>query len=72
MQKIIEAVYENGVFKPKKKLPIPEHSRIRLAIVSEDEWAGEFKALLKKVHSRTKKFPSKEIERDITFASKES
>ncbi|MBI4822916.1 MAG: antitoxin family protein [Nitrospirae bacterium] len=72
MFRTIEAIYEDGVFKPKKKLSFPEHSRIKLTIVSDNEWIGEFKTLLKKVHSRTKKFPSKEIEKDITLASKES
>jgi predicted DNA-binding antitoxin AbrB/MazE fold protein len=71
MPKTIEAIYENGVFKPTKKVTIPEHSKIRLIISPEKEWAKEIKSLLKKVHSRTKKFPSEEIEKDITLASKE-
>ena len=69
MPKTIEAVYEDGVFKPKRKLQIPEHSRLRLAIV-DDTWRDELRALLKKVHGRTKKFSPAEIERDITSASK--
>ncbi len=71
MPKTIEAIYENGVFKPIKKVTIPEHSKIRIIISPEKEWAKEIKSLLKKVHSRTKKFPSEEIEKDITLASKE-
>ncbi len=71
MPKTIEAVYENGVFKPIKKVTIPEHSKIKLIISPEKEWAKEIKSLLKKVHSRTKKFPSEEIEKDITLSSKE-
>lgn len=71
MFKTIEAIYENGVFKPTKKVTMPEHSKIRLIISPEKEWVREIKFLLKKVHSRTKKFPSEEIEKDITLASKE-
>jgi len=29
---IVEAVYENGVFKPLKKIDIPEKARVRLRI----------------------------------------
>ncbi|MCL5063206.1 MAG: antitoxin family protein [Nitrospiraceae bacterium] len=71
MPKTIEAIYENGVLKPTKKLKVPEHSRLRLIISSEKEWANELGALLKKVHKRTKQFSSEEIEKDITLASKE-
>ncbi|MBI4653596.1 MAG: antitoxin family protein [Nitrospirae bacterium] len=70
MFKTLEAIYENGVFKPTKKVTIPEHSK-KLIISPEKEWVREIKSLLKKVHSRTKKFPSEEIEKDITLASKE-
>ena len=32
--KIIEAVYENGVFKPIRKVALPDRSRVRLTLVS--------------------------------------
>lgn len=72
MLKTIEAVYENGVLKPTKKLLVPEHSRLKLIISSEKEWANELEALLRKVHKRTKRFSSEEVEKDITLATKES
>ena len=39
MTKTIEAVYEDGVFKPIKKVKLPEHERFKLTItpVVEDE-----------------------------------
>ncbi len=71
MSKTIEAIYEDGVLKPTKKLKIPEHSRLRLIISTEKEWTDELKSLLKKVHSRARGFSSAEIEKDITLAAKE-
>ena len=71
MLKTIEAVYEDGVLKPKGKLSVPEHSKLKLIISSQNEWAEELKALIRKVHRRTKQFSSKEIEQDITLAAKE-
>jgi len=32
MHKTVEAVYENGVFKPVSKFAMPEHIRVRLTI----------------------------------------
>lgn len=39
MPKTIEAIYEDGVFKPLRRLKLPEHIRFRLTIapVEEDE-----------------------------------
>lgn len=31
--KIIEAVYENGVFRPTRRVALPDRSRVRLALV---------------------------------------
>lgn len=71
MVKTVDAIYENGVLKPTKRLFLPDHSRLKLIISSENEWADELKALLKKVHRRTRQFTSEEIEKDITLAAKE-
>jgi len=35
MAEIIEAVYENGVLKPLKKLNLPEHARVRIVITPD-------------------------------------
>jgi predicted DNA-binding antitoxin AbrB/MazE fold protein len=34
MSKTIEAVYENGVFKPVKKIKLPEHKKLTIIIES--------------------------------------
>jgi predicted DNA-binding antitoxin AbrB/MazE fold protein len=34
----IEAVYENGVLKPDSPLPLKEHERVRVVIVSGPTW----------------------------------
>ncbi len=47
MTKTVEAIYENGVFKPVKKVKLPEHKRVKLTIsptkpvepIEEDEEA---------------------------------
>ncbi len=51
MTKTIEAVYEDGVFKPIKKVKLPEHERFKLTItpVVEDE------ETIKKIVERQKK-----------------
>ncbi|MBI5740207.1 MAG: antitoxin family protein [Nitrospirae bacterium] len=33
MQKTIEAIYEDGVLKPTKKITLPEHSRLKLIVI---------------------------------------
>jgi predicted DNA-binding antitoxin AbrB/MazE fold protein len=35
MTKTIEAVYENGVFKPLQKVKLPEHKKLTIIIESE-------------------------------------
>ena len=32
MDHVLEAVYENGVFKPLESLKLPEHQRVRITI----------------------------------------
>jgi predicted DNA-binding antitoxin AbrB/MazE fold protein len=35
----VEAVYENGVLKPKEPLPLAEHETVRVSIESPKTWA---------------------------------
>jgi predicted DNA-binding antitoxin AbrB/MazE fold protein len=37
MPKTIEAIYEDGVFKPLKKIRLNEHQKVELNIFTEDE-----------------------------------
>ena len=40
MQKTIDAIYEDGVFKPTKKVAIKEHTKLKLVVLKEDRDAG--------------------------------
>jgi predicted DNA-binding antitoxin AbrB/MazE fold protein len=49
MTKTIIAIYEDGIFKPLEEADLPDHQRVRLKIISEDEGAilqSQKKALL--------------------------
>lgn len=42
MQKTIEAIFEDGVFRPTKKVVLPEHSKIKLIMLKEDRKSKQF------------------------------
>lgn len=46
MPKTIAAIYEDGVFKPLKKIRLNEHQKVELNIFTEDEIAGITKKAL--------------------------
>lgn len=68
MPKSIEAIYENGVFKPIQKIDMKEHERVEIKILSKDEWHRRFNSLIKKIHKKTAQYTTKEIKVDITQA----
>lgn len=37
---VVEATYENGVFRPLQRVHLPEHGRVRLVVEpeSDDDW----------------------------------
>jgi predicted DNA-binding antitoxin AbrB/MazE fold protein len=37
----VEAVYENGVLKPKEPLPLKEHEQVRLTVETKRNWVEE-------------------------------
>jgi predicted DNA-binding antitoxin AbrB/MazE fold protein len=37
MQKTIDAIYEDGVFKPVKKVTMREHAKLKLIVLKEDK-----------------------------------
>jgi len=37
MPKTVEAIYEDGVFKPLKKIRLTEHQKVELNVFTEDE-----------------------------------
>lgn len=71
MPKVIEAVFERGVFKPLEKIKVKEHEKVSIKVVSHEEWRKEFNRIIKKIHKQTAKFAPEEIEADITEAIKE-
>lgn len=38
MKKSVEAMYENGVFRPLEPVDWPEHQRVQVSVPDEDEW----------------------------------
>ncbi len=46
MPKTVEAVYENGVFKPLKKVRLREHQKVALTILTENEMDSATKSAL--------------------------
>ena len=71
MTTLVKAVYENGVLKPFKRLPLKEQEKVSLLITPLEQWRKQLEHLLRSVYSRTRKFSSKEIEKDISLASYE-
>ena len=55
MTKVIEAIYEHGVFKPVKKVRFPEHERVTLVISSVCEDEAEIKKIVEKQKKALKK-----------------
>jgi predicted DNA-binding antitoxin AbrB/MazE fold protein len=37
MSKVIEAIFENGIFKPLSELPLKNRQRVRIEILSEED-----------------------------------
>ena len=71
MSEVIEAVYENGVFKPLEKVKIKEHEKVTIKVIPDAEWQKRFDRIIKKIHKKTAKFSHEEIEADIAEAIKE-
>jgi predicted DNA-binding antitoxin AbrB/MazE fold protein len=71
MSKVIDAVFENGVFKPLQDVDIKEHEKVSIKILTHDEWQKRFNQIIEKIHKKTAQFSSEEIEADIAQAIKE-
>lgn len=66
MQRLIRAVYENGVLKPLVRMR--ERKVCLLSIYLGEEWRKDFEDLLRRIHRRTKRHAPADIETDITTA----
>lgn len=74
MPKVIDAVYENGVFKPLGDVgdvEVKEHEKVAIKIVSLDEWQNRFNRIIAKIRKKAAQYSSEEIEQDISQAIKE-
>jgi predicted DNA-binding antitoxin AbrB/MazE fold protein len=48
MSKIIDAIYEDGVFKPIQHVDVKEHEKVAIKVVPIDEWQERFNRIIKK------------------------
>lgn len=71
MSQAINAIYENGVFKPLEKVSFKEHEKVEIKVLSVDNWQKRFDRIIKKIHKKTSRFSPEEIEADIATAIKE-
>ena len=71
MAKTINAIYENGVFKPLEHISLKEHERVTLDINLEEQLRNQLKELTEGIYKRTDKYSAKEIEDNITEAFSE-
>jgi predicted DNA-binding antitoxin AbrB/MazE fold protein len=71
MAEVINAVFENGVFKPLEKIELKEHEKVTIKILSLDEWQSRFNRVIEKIHKRANQYTYEEIEKDISQAIKE-
>ena len=55
MTKTVEAIYENGVFKPVKKVKLPEHERFKLIVSPVEEDEREIKKIVERQKRAVKK-----------------
>jgi predicted DNA-binding antitoxin AbrB/MazE fold protein len=71
MSKIIDAIYENGVFKPSQSVDVKEHEKVSLKIILIDEWQNRFNHIIEKIHKTSVRYTAQEIESDIAHAVRE-
>lgn len=71
MIQVINAIFEQGVFKPIYPIQMKEHERVTIKIVSQDDWQERFNRIIEKIHINTGSYNSEEIEDDISQAINE-
>ncbi len=71
MSKVIDAIFEDGVFKPVQQVDVKEHERVAIKVVSIDEWQNRFNRIIQKIHKCASRYTPEEIESDIAQAVKE-
>ena len=71
MSKVINAVFENGVFKPLQHVEVKEHEKVAIKIISLEEWQHRFDRIIERIHEKAVQYTPEEIESDITHTVKE-
>ena len=71
MSKVINAIFENGVFKPLQHVEVKEHEKVSLKILSLVEWQNRFNRIIEKIHEKAVQYTPEEIESDIAHTIKE-
>ena len=56
MSQVVEAIFQNGVFKPLHPVDIKESEVVAIKVVSINEWQTKFRALIEKIHRKTAQF----------------
>lgn len=72
MSKVIDAIFENGVFRPLQNVKVKEHEKVAIKIVLLDEWQKRFNSIIEKIHKQAVLYTSEEIEADISTAIRET
>jgi predicted DNA-binding antitoxin AbrB/MazE fold protein len=72
MSKLLDATYENGVFKLSDKIEMSENQKVKLKVLPGDyDWEEEFDRIVERIHAKMQKYTSEEIEEDIRLAVEE-
>jgi predicted DNA-binding antitoxin AbrB/MazE fold protein len=71
VSQLVEAIFENGVFKPLQHIPMKEHQKVEIRIISVEGWTHRFNRIIEKIHLQSSKYSSDEIEEDISQSIKD-
>ncbi|HRR42632.1 MAG TPA: antitoxin family protein [Syntrophales bacterium] len=71
MSQIIEAVFENGVFRPLQPVQMADREIVSIKVMPLDEWQSRFARVIERIHKNTAQYSAEEIETDILSAVKE-
>lgn len=72
MSKVINAIFENGVFKPLQHVEVKEHEKVAIKIIPINEWQNRFNRIIEKIHEKAAQYTTEDIESDISRAIRET
>ncbi|MGQ3684980.1 MAG: antitoxin family protein [Candidatus Loosdrechtia sp.] len=68
MSKVIDAIFENGVFKPLQHVEVKEHEKVTIKIISLNDWQNRFNRIIEKIQKKSAQYTTEEIESDISHS----